>query len=177
MTVDTRLRPVESEDVGAVATLLAHPELVGRRGLSDDQPSARSVAAITKAVEPLVDPEFGGAWVVDANGVIGLATAEWWWDAFTPWANVVIGPAHQRHGHGTVAARLLLDHLFGNTPAVLMEYGVPSWDATALSFADSLGGDRVGAKRRVGIRNGHYFDLVVFALARGRWEESHAAGR
>ncbi len=171
-----RLRPVESEDVDVLARLLSHPELIGRRGLDNDPPVARSVTAIRKVVEPMVSPELGMAWVIEAEGVVGLATAGWWWDALAPWVNVVIDPSHQRQGHGSAAADLVLAHVFGESPAVLVEYAVPSWDATGLSFADARGGDRVGARRRVGIRQGRYFDLMVFVLTRASWEERHAAG-
>lgn len=172
-----RLRPVETVDLDAVASLLSHPDLVGRRGLHGDRDVARSVAALTKSVESLVDPEHGDAWVVDVEGIVGLATVGWWWDAHTPWANVVIDPSHQRRGHGSAAARLILGRLFGDTQALLVEYGAPSWDADALSFADSLGGDRIGVNRRTGIRSGRYVDTVRFALSRATWEVARGVGR
>lgn len=172
-----RLRPVETDDVGAVASLLSHPDLVGRRGLHGDRDAARSVAALTKSVESLVDPEHGDAWVVDVDGVVGLATVGWWWDAHTPWVNVVIDPTHQRRGHGSAAAGIVLARLFGETPALLVEYSVPSWDADALSFADSLGGDRVGVSRRTGVRHRRYVDIVRFALSRAAWEVARGPGR
>lgn len=172
-----RLRPVESADVATVAAMLAHPDLVGRRGLDGDRDAERSVTALTASVDALVNPEDGDAWVVDADGVIGLATAGWWWDALTPWAHVVIDPANQRMGHGSSAARLVFDRLFLTTVAVLVEYSVPSWDADGLSFADSLGGERTGTRRRSGIRKGRYHDTVGFALRRQTWEGGRAAGR
>ncbi|MDX1447876.1 MAG: GNAT family protein [Acidimicrobiia bacterium] len=170
------LRPVESEDVGTLARLLAHPQLVGRRGLDRDRPVARSVASIEKLVTDLVDPENGDAWVIDSDGVVGLATCGWSWDAHTPWANVVIDPNHWRRGHGRKAADAVLVHLFSNTVAHLVQYSVPSWDADGLSFADSLGGSRSGIRRRTGVRNGHYHDEVEFHLLRAEWEGRRAAG-
>jgi len=177
MSADSRLRPVESEDVLPLALMLADPSLVGRRGLHEDRPGPRSVASISRSLEKLVDPEHGAAWVVEADGIVGLVTSIWWWDALIPWANVVIDPVRQRQGHGTAAARAVLDHFFENTPALAVEYAAPSWDADALSFADSLGGDRTGIRRREGVRRGRYFDGVHFALRRSTWEARHAAGR
>ena len=170
-----RLRPVESEDVPVIATLLAHPHLVGDRGLNDDRPARRSVAALAKAVESLVDPEDGEAWVIEAGDPVGVATVGWWWDALTPWAHVVIHPDHQRRGHGTSAALGVLEWVFHSTPALLVEYSVPGWDDAGLGFADSLGGDRVGIRRRTGIRDGRYHDTVEFAMARATWEVRHAS--
>lgn len=173
----TRLRPVESDDVSVLAKLLSHPDLAGRRGLDGDRPGLRSVTALEKAIGNLVDPEHGDAWVVESDVTVGLASCGWWWDAHTPWANVVIDPAVWRSGHGTRAARLVADHLFTNTVALLIEYSVPSWDADSLSFADSLGGARAGVRRRTGVRSGRYHDTVEFHLQRAVWEEQRAARR
>lgn len=172
-----RLRPVENDDIAKVASFLAHADLVGRRGLDHDRPVARSVSALTTALESLVDPKDGDAWVIETGEIVGLARVDWWWDALTPWANVVIDTEHQQKGHGTAAARLVMDHLFLSTPAILVQYDAPGWDEPALSFANSLGGEEVGRQRRVGIRDGAYFDSVQFAMPRSRWEEDHAARR
>ena len=172
---ETRLRPVESDDVAVLARLLSHPDLVGRRGLDGDRPGMRSVTSLEKAVTDLVDPEHGDVWVVESDGVVGLASCGWWWDAHTPWANVVIDPGVWRRGHGSAAARQVADHLFSNTVALLIQYSVPSWDADGLSFADWLGGERAGIRRRTGIRYGQYHDTVEFHLQRAVWERQHAA--
>lgn len=172
-----RLRPVETEDVPALASLLAHPDLVGRRGLDHDRPVPRSVAALEKSLGSLVDPEDGDAWVVEAEGPVGVATAGWWWDAHTPWAHVVIDPSRHRRGFGTVAALAVLEHLFLTGPALLVEYSVPSWDDAGTGFADSLGGMRTGVRRRTGIREGRYHDTVEFVMPRATWEERYAPRR
>lgn len=169
------LRPLESEDVAGIASWLAHPSLVGRRQLDDDKPVRRSRAALVAALEPLVDPDDGEAWVVDSDGAVGLVMVDWWWDALTPWAHVVIDPERQRQGHGAAAARLTMGHLFSDTPAVLIQYGVPSWDDAGLAFAATLGGVDVGRKRRVGVRDGAYYDHVEFVISRDTWEERHGA--
>jgi RimJ/RimL family protein N-acetyltransferase len=169
-----RLRPVETEDVSPVASLLAHPDLSGRRGLRGDHDGPRSVRAITAALEEVLDPEHGTSWVADVDGVVvGFATADWWWDALSPWVHVVIDPAHRRQGHGSEAVRHVLDFLFSATIAHLAQYSVPSWDADGLSFADSIGGFRAGARRRVGVRRGRFYDEVMFVMTRQIWEERH----
>lgn len=171
-----RLRPVEDDDVRPLAELLSHPGLIGRRGLDGDRPVARSASALAGAIQPLVDPEDGDAWVVDVNGTpVGLATVGWWWDAHTPWANVVVDPDHQRRGYGSAAAELVLDHLFLQTVAVLVEYSVPGWDEVALAFAGSFGGRRTGVRRRSGVRDGRYVDTIEFAIERGQWEVRRGA--
>lgn len=170
-----RLRPVEAEEVPWVASLLADPDLAGRRGLPGNE-GPRSLRAITGAVEEEIDPEFGASWVVDDGGeMVGFVTANWWWDALSPWCHVVVDPAHRRRGHGTTAAHEVLDFLFSQTVAQLAQYSVPSWDADGLTFADSIGGSRAGTRRRVGVRRGRFFDEVVFVMSRQIWEERHGA--
>lgn len=172
---EIRLRPVESDDLPVLARLLSHPDLEGRRGLDRDRQGLRSATALEKAIGDLPDPENGDAWVIESDVVVGLATCGWWWDAHTPWANLVIDPGVWRKGHGTAASRLVADHIFTNTVALLIGYSVPSWDADAISFADSLGGDRAGIRRRTGVRNGRYHDNVEFYLQRTVWEGQRGA--
>lgn len=175
---DLKLRPIESEDdVAAIATFLADPSLVGRRGLRDDRPVPRSMASLIRAIEGMAEKELGETWVVDSGGVVGMVNADWWWDAMSPWVHVVIDPQHQRHGHGTMAIRLVLDHLFLNTPAHIVQGGVPGWDDEGLAFAESLGAVEMGRMRRVGVREGAYFDEVDFVITRDMWEEEHASRR
>ena len=123
-----------------------------------------------------MDPKDGDAWIVDVDATaVGLATVDWWWDALTPWAHVVVHPDHQRRGHGRAAADLVLDHLFRQTVALLVQYSIPSWDDGGLSFADSLGGRRIGTRRRSGIRDGRYVDTIEFAIEREEWEVRRGA--
>lgn len=159
-----------------MASLLSHPDLAGRRGLRADRGGPRSVRAITTALEEVVESEFGASWVVDVDGAaVGFATADWWWDALSPWVHVVIDPAHRRQGHGMAAVRDVFGFLFATTVAHLAQYSVPSWDADGLSFADSVGGFRVGARRRAGIRRGRFYDEVSFVMTRQIWEERHGS--
>lgn len=125
----------------------------------------------------MIEPELGATWVAEADGVVGVVRADWWWDALSPWIHVVIDPQHQRQGHGTGAVRQALDHLFLNTPAMVIQGGVPSWDEAGLAFAAALGALEVGRKRRAGVRDGVYFDQVEFVVQRVDWEGDRAARR
>lgn len=107
--------------------------------------------------------------------MVGVAFASWWWDALTPDAWVVISPANTGRGHARSAGATLLDHLFTSTPALVVQADVPAWDADALSYAESMGAERIGVHRRTGIRNGRYHDDIAFALVRDRWEELRGA--
>ena len=156
---------------------MSHPSLVGRRGLENDRPTARSVASLGKAIEGLLDSDTGEAWAVEADVVVGIAVVDWWWDSMTPWAHIVIDPDHQRRGHGTGAAGLIFGQLFLNTPATLVQGSVPSWDEAGLAFAESLGALSTGRKRRAGMREGAYFDEVEFIMPRATWEKDHVDRR
>ena len=172
---DTALRPLEPEDVPSAASLLADPTLVGRRGFDVDRPVPISVTSLIEDLEESLSDSSTAVWAVESGGLVGIARASWGWDAASPWAHVVIDPRHQRHGHGTAAVRLMLDHLFLYTPARIVQGGVPSWDEEGLAFAASMGAPEMGRMRRVGIRDGAYYDEVDFVITRKEWEERRAA--
>ena len=173
----TTLRPLDDADLDGVSQLLSDPSLFGGLGLDGDPRGMRSPTAIRRKLEPLVASTEAAAWVVESGGLVGFALADWWWDAMTPSAHVVIGPRHRRMGHGGRAAREVVADLFSRTPAVIVQYSAAGWDPGALRFADAVGGSRCGAHRRTGIHEGRYHDTVVFALERSTWEERHAAER
>ncbi|MFO7298800.1 MAG: GNAT family protein [Actinomycetes bacterium] len=173
---DTSLRPMEPEDVPAVAGILADPSLAGRRGFDISRPVPRSVDSIVRWLNRALEEEDGAMWAVESGGVVGLARASWGWDAASPWVHVVIDPRHQRHGHATRAFHLMLDHLFLYTPAHIVQAGVPGWDEEGLAFMAHLSGREVGRMRRVGIREGAYFDEVDFVFTRDDCEVRRGAG-
>ena len=166
---------MDEADVPDLAAMLADPRLVGRRRLGDDRPVPRSPSAISEVLRRSIDAEHGITFVIDDGQPRGLALASWWWDAMTPDVAVVVGPEHRRRGLGHAAAVRLLRHVFTTGPALVVQADVPSWDADALTFAESLGAERIGVHRRTGIRDGRYHDDVAFALTRDRWEERHGA--
>jgi RimJ/RimL family protein N-acetyltransferase len=105
----------------------------------------------------------------ESDECIGLGWSSAEWDPWAPGIHVVIWPEYRRKGYGTEAARLLLDLGFAESPAHSMTAYVPDWCAEGLAFAESLGFRRSGAMRRVGRREGRFFDGEFFDLLRDEY--------
>jgi RimJ/RimL family protein N-acetyltransferase len=155
---------------------LQHP---GMRGLiEDDGGRITSSARLDEILEEWQKDKHGLTSVIEADGLVaGHVRMGWWWDALTPWLDVVVDPAHRRRGLGAEAARRSLAYLFGSTPAHVVHASTPDWNLSGVHFAEHLGFERAGALRRTGIRDGRYVDTIQFELMRSRWEQVHATRR
>lgn len=155
---------------------LRHPEM---RGLIEgDRGRVMPSTRLAELLEEWQKDPHGSTSVIETDGqVAGHVRMGWWWDALTPWLDVVITPERRRGGLATEAARRSLAHLFESTPAHVVHASTPGWNAGGLAFADRIGFERAGVMRRTGIRDGRYTDTVHFELMRSRWEQAHAAGR
>jgi RimJ/RimL family protein N-acetyltransferase len=172
------VRALDKGDLPRVAEYLSHPLLAGLTGLSIDRGLTLSVDDITEGVETWRTDENGMIRVLEVEGaVVGHVRCGWWWDAFTPWLEIVVRPEHRNRGLGTTAGRWALDHLFRNTPAHVVHASTPDWNEDGVRLADRLGFERAGAMRRIGIRDGRYVDGIEFELLRARWEGTDAAER
>lgn len=167
------LRPYEESDLDAVSGYLTGWELSGRRGFEHDRYRAMSRAEVAKELEGWAVPENGEVFVIAHHDVvIGHVRSDVWWDAMTPFTHVVIAPGSRRHGYGSGAARLMLAHLFEDTPAHAVHAWIDEDDEIALAFATRLGFSVCGRLRRAGIRGGRYVDSLALELFRQDWEGS-----
>ena len=170
------VRALEKADLSQIAEYLTHPDLAGLTGLPDDGGLASSADEITDGVDKWRTGEHGFIRVLEVEGVVaGHIRCGWWWDAHTPWVEVVVRPDRRYVGHGTAAGQWILEHLFMNTPAHVVHASTPDWNEDGLRLAERLSFERAGALRRIGIREGRYVDSVEFELLRTRWEELDAA--
>jgi RimJ/RimL family protein N-acetyltransferase len=169
------LRPFEPSDVPALALILNHPGLTGRRyvpwGFAELSPlSQGQVEAI---IQKWAKTEKGLQLAVvlrETEELIGHVGCDWGWDPHCPDLSLVIAPAHQRRGYGSEVLRLLLSYLFGNTVAHNVSGWVADWNRAGLQFATRHGFQECGRLRRAGIQQGSYFDVVVVDLLRPEWE-------
>ena len=176
-----RLRAFEPGDAAAIESYLNHPSLVGRRyipwSFSDTLPLAsQQVAAI---VQKWGETEKGLvlAVVQQASGqVVGHAECNWEWDPHGPSVSAVIDPTQQRQGLGSEALALVLRYLFDYTPAHAVSAWLADWNEEGQRFAGRHGFHDSGRMRRVGLRQGAYFDLVVMDLLRCEWQAATREG-
>jgi RimJ/RimL family protein N-acetyltransferase len=164
------LRPFELTDTAALHQLLNDPELIGRRYLDQDR-QPLSLPQVEDLLEKWTKPDGETRRAMTAgDAFLGIGMVDPTWEPLAPFVAVVIDPAHQRLGHGTAAMDLLLEQLFGATPALAAMTWIDEWNASGLAFALKYGFREAGRARREGIRNGRYFASVGLDLTRQEWE-------
>lgn len=172
------IRTLEKRDIAEMVVHLQQPQLHGLTGVDGERATELSADRLAEAVEEWCGDQTGSAHVLgDAGVIVGHVRIGWWWDALTPWVEVVITPERRNQGLGTEAAHWAMGHLFTNTPAHVVHASTPDWNETGTRFAERLGFERAGAMRRTGIRDGRYTDTIEFEMLRTRWEELDAADR
>ena len=177
MTFETEriaLRALESEDAPTLQAYLNDAGLLGRRYIPW---SSRDAEPLSRAQVAAILEEWGKGKKSLALGIaskasgrlIGHATCEWGWDLHCPSISVVVAPPQQRSGYGSDALRLLIAHLFLDTPAHTVTGWIASWNEPALAFAAAQGFTESGRIPRAGLKNGVYYEQVVVDLLRREW--------
>jgi RimJ/RimL family protein N-acetyltransferase len=168
------LRAFEAEDVLALHTYLNHPELAGRRyipwGFPGEIPLSKKQAE--GIYEEWSEKEDGFVLAVvlrDSQDLIGHVECEWEWDPRTPSVSLVIAPEHQRQGHGSEVLQILLDYLFGQSPAHNVSGWMGDWNQAARQFAAKHGFQESGIWRRDSLRNGAYSNGIQVDILRSEW--------
>jgi ribosomal-protein-alanine N-acetyltransferase len=174
------LRPFEADDVPALMVYLNHPGLAGRRYIPWTFPelaplSQKQVQEIVqqwgKAEKSLTLAIVHGA----SEALLGHAECDWSWDPHCPSLSVVIASEHQRQGYGSESVRLLLQYLFGHTPAHVISCWIADWNRPGLQCAARHGFLAAGRMRRAGLYQGRYFDAIVADLLRSEWKQQGGA--
>lgn len=168
------LRALDSEDAAPLQSYLNDAALLGRRyvpwSVRDAEPLSRSHVAAILEEWGKEKTGFALGVLAKASGrLIGHATCEWNWDPHCPSISVVIVPSQQRAGYGSEVLRLLVEHLFLDTPAHTITGWIASWNEPALAFAAAHGFVESGRIPRAGLRNGEYYEQVVVDFLRREW--------
>lgn len=110
--------------------------------------------------------------VVSQDDGTGLGWVAWrgpgpGWGGPGVWVvGILLAPEHRGRGIGTVAQRLLVDHLFDTTPAHrLCAFTEAENDAEQRSL-EKCGFRREGVLRQAGFRGGSWRDVFVYGLLR-----------
>jgi RimJ/RimL family protein N-acetyltransferase len=175
------LRPFEPADLPALWDHLNHPDLAGCRYIPYQFPETAPLSQ--KQVEEIcarwAEEKTGFHFAIvrrDTQALIGHAEVEWGWDAHAPGFALVIAPAHGRRGYGSEVLDLLLHYLFGHTPAHNVSAWFADWNEPARHFLERHGFSEGGGMRRVGVRAGRYYDLLMADLLRPEWQ-AQSGGR
>lgn len=169
------LRPFEMEDVDALQAYLNHPGLAGQRylphGFSEDIPlSSGQTRDVIGQWGNTNNRVHLAVMLRTSEQLIGHAAAYWGWDAHCPGAELVIAPAQQRRKLGSEAFRLLVQWVFDVMPAHNVGVEVADWNVPAQKFLEKHGFQESGRSRREGMRNGKFYDLVLFDILRREWQ-------
>ena len=106
-------------------------------------------------------------WVGDEFVGVGAWSSKW--DPMGPWNHVVIWPQHRRKGYGKEAAENLLAKTFLDSPAHAIDTGIEEWNKAGIGFIKCLGFTEAGRKRMAGIREGTYYDELMFDMLKSEY--------
>ena len=93
------------------------------------------------------------------------------WDTWGPWNFVLIWPEHRRKGYGTEAAKMLMARSFKDNPAHALDTGAPEWDTGTIAFIKKLGFKEAGRIRLSNIKDGKYYDELMFDMLKTEYLE------
>jgi RimJ/RimL family protein N-acetyltransferase len=79
---------------------------------------------------------------------------------------ITIVPEHRERGHGTVAQRMLADHLFATTDANRVEASTDTRNTAEQRSLERAGFRREGVVRGAQYRAGAWHDLILYARLR-----------
>ena len=105
----------------------------------------------------------------EGDTLIGHASAYWGWDPHCPGVELVISPAYQRQGLGAETLSLLVQWLFDTMPAHNIGIEVADWNKHAQKFLLKHDFQESGRSRREGMREGKFYDLLLFDILRREW--------
>lgn len=164
------MRPFETTDAPALQNLLNQPELLGRRYLDEDRHPV-GLEQVADLLDKWIKSDREAHFAVSTGEtLLGFGLIDPSWEPLAPFVAVIIDPAQQRRGLGTEALDLLLQLVFGMSPALAAETWVDDWNDAGVAFANAYGFREAGRSRREGIRNGKYFAAVGLDLMRAEWE-------
>ena len=86
-----------------------------------------------------------------------------------PSIGITLVPDHRGYGYGTVAKRLLIDHLFQNTAAHRVQSDTAADNPAEQRALVKAGMCEEGVVREAEYRNGAYHDHILYSILRSEW--------
>ncbi len=175
-----RLRPVRGDDVDWLVAQATDRHLVGRHNWPGEAPDPAGLAERYRAelaADGMMNPEIGRLVVELADGTV-IGNVTWRPERWGPSPQstglafgIALLPAYRGHGHGTVAQRLLIDHLFRTSPGLHRIQSDTAVDNPAEQRSLTKAGMVEEGRLRQGEwRDGAYHDHYVYGILRVEWE-------
>ncbi|MFX0116077.1 MAG: GNAT family N-acetyltransferase, partial [Candidatus Hodarchaeota archaeon] len=106
---------------------------------------------------------------IENHTPIGLAMWDVQWDPHCPGIDLFIAPDHHRLGYGAETLQLLLEYLFGHTPAHSVSVWISELTPERLGFFKKYGFQDQGKLRRASIIDGRDIGIHVLDLLKREW--------
>jgi aminoglycoside 6'-N-acetyltransferase len=184
--VDVRLRPVRDDDVDQMAADYCDPDLVGEHNWGGAERDPVEIAKELREgleLEGLLGERMGQMIVELADGTrigdVSWRTERWGpSDQSTcPAIGITLLPDHRGKGYGTVAQRLLIDHLFENFDTNRIQSDTAADNPAEQRALVKAGMREEGVVRGAEFRNGTYHDHILYGILRSDWMEDRSAGK
>lgn len=174
-----RLRPVTPDDLGWMSTMSADRALVGDHnwaGEPRDRAEIRRELAERLADDGMLSPR-SGTLVVELDGETPIGEVQWRTERWGPSARsacpaigIALLPDFRGKGHGTVAQRLVVDHLFESDESVHRVQSDTAADNPAEQRAlEKVGMVVEGRVRNAEFRDGAFHDHLLYSILREEW--------
>jgi aminoglycoside 6'-N-acetyltransferase len=174
------LRPVRADDLAWLAAMNADREAVGEHNWSGTD---RDPLEIERELRATLDgdgfcDDRRGRLIVEIDGVTPIGEVSWrteqWGpspESRCPAIGIALLPAFRGRGYGTVAQRLLLDHLFRSSTTNRVQSDTADDNVAEQRALERIGMRREGVVRGAEYRNGQYHDHILYGLLREEWKD------
>jgi aminoglycoside 6'-N-acetyltransferase len=177
---EVRLRPIREDDLPWLAEMRTDPDLVGEHNWSGEPRVRSEVERELRerfAAGGFAAPD-SGTLVVELDDGTCIGDVSWRTERWGPSVRsrcpsfgIALLPQHRGRGHGSIAQRLLLDHLFSRDPALHRVQSDTAADNLAEQRSlEKVGMVREGVVRDAEFRDGRFHDHVLFGILRSEWE-------
>lgn len=174
------LRPVSASDLAWMAEMASNIELIGPHNWAGERPVEEIEAELKESLDANgLATSSGGTLVVVLEDGTPIGDVSWrterWGPSVRsrcPTIGVALLPEFRGRGMGTVAQRLLVDHLFVNDPELHRVQSDTATDNIAEQRAlQKVGFVREGVVRDAEFRDGGFHDHTLYSVLRSEWEQ------
>ncbi|HQY14477.1 MAG: GNAT family N-acetyltransferase [Ilumatobacteraceae bacterium] len=178
---DVRLRPVQRDDLSWMVAMAADKEAVGEHNWCGAPDADELLGRLHHQFQcdGFLDRR-GGRLVVlvdgEAIGDVSWRPAQWGPSegSVCPAIGIALLPQFRGKGYGTIAQRLLADHLFREYGAHRVQSDTAADNPAEQRALEKAGFRREGIVRDAEERDGRFHDHVLYGLLREEWQAASA---
>jgi len=170
------LRPVQRDDLAWMVAMVADRDAVGEHNWVGPADLDETLGRLHHQFQcdGFLDPR-GGRLVVEVDGE-PIGDVSWrperWGPSqgsTCPSIGIALLPQHRGKGYGTIAQRLLVDHLFHEYSVRRVQSDTAIDNPAEQHALENAGFVREGVVREAELRDGRYHDHVLYSILRSEW--------